>query len=229
MEDKLKNLHRDMNETVLKKGEVSEEEKERIYYKVINNNETKKKPKRLVPVISIVSCFILLLLFSSYGYSNYVMKSNISVKGSHKVKTGMSEVIDPEKNETLDGERLPLFSSEKEPTNNHESIPTESQFIDYIHGMTHQKVQADEKWSLYEMNDKNISNLLDTLEKIKGQQTYEHYDFYYETLIQWKKGNFENAVDVHNQIWRWSGGTTGKATRSLTDEEEQEFISQYYE
>ncbi|PFG15011.1 DUF6241 domain-containing protein [Bacillus sp. es.036] len=228
MEDKLKNLRKDMNETVLKKGEVSEEEKERIYYKVIKNSETKKKTNRLVPVLSIVSCFILLVLFSAYGYSNYVMKSNISVKGSNEKKTGMSEVIDPEKSETLDGERLPLFPSEKEPTHNPESIPTELQFMNYIHGMTHQKVQAEEKWSLYEMNDKNISNLLNTLEKIKDQQTYEHYDFYYETLIQWKKGNFENAVDVHNKIWRWSGGSTGKATRLLTDEEEQEFISQYY-
>ncbi len=229
MEDKLKNLRKDMNETVLKKGEMSEGEKERIYYKVITNSETKKKTNRLVPVISIVSCFILLVLFSSYGYSNYVVKSNIGVKRSLEKKTGMSKVIHPEEKEILDGESLPLFPSEKEPTNNQESIPTESQFIEYIHGMTHQKVQAEEKWSLYEMNDKNISNLLDTLEKIKDQQTYEHYDFYYETLVQWKKGNFENAVEVHNQIWRWSGGTTGKATRLLTDEEEQEFISQYYE
>ncbi|WP_273851173.1 DUF6241 domain-containing protein [Guptibacillus spartinae] len=214
MEDKLKNLRRDMDETVLKKGEVSEEEKERIYYKAIKNSETKKKSNRLAPVLSIAFCFILLILFSSYGYSDNVMKSQISDKGNREGKTGISKAIDPVENE---------------PTRNRESIPPESQFIDYIHGMTHQKVQAEEKWGLYEMNDKNISNLLDILENIKEQETYEHYDFYYETLIQWKQGNFENALDVHNQIWKWNGGTTGKATRLLTDEEEQEFISQYYE
>ncbi|MBF0705431.1 hypothetical protein IQ283_02345 [Alkalihalobacillus hwajinpoensis] len=229
MEDKLKNLRDKMNRTVLKKGAVSEVDKERLYRKALQSREIKRSPKRLGPVLSIASCLILLIIFTSYGYTNNIVKKQIGDKESSRKITGMNETTDREAKELIDGEKLPLFPSENEIKKNRNSIPTEEQFINSIHGMTHQKVLADEKWGLYEMNDESIANMLDILDKVKSQETYEHYDFYYETLTQWKKGNFENAVDVHNQIWRWSGGTTGKATRLLTDAEEQEFIEKNYD
>ncbi|MFP3359407.1 hypothetical protein R0K17_18920, partial [Planococcus sp. SIMBA_143] len=71
MEDKLKNLRKDMNETVLKKGEVSEEEKERIYYKVIHSRPSKRKPRRLVPALSILTCFLLVLILGSTSFSDF--------------------------------------------------------------------------------------------------------------------------------------------------------------
>jgi hypothetical protein len=71
MEDKLKNLRRDMNETVLKKGEVSEGEKERIYYKVIHSRPSKRKTRRLVPSLSILTCLLLLLILGSNGFSDF--------------------------------------------------------------------------------------------------------------------------------------------------------------
>jgi hypothetical protein len=71
MEDKLKNLRRDMNETVLKKGEVSEGEKERIYYKAIHSRPSKRKPRRLVPALSILACLLLLLILGSNGFSDF--------------------------------------------------------------------------------------------------------------------------------------------------------------
>ena len=71
MEDKLKNLRRDMDETVLKNGEVSEGEKERIYYKVIHSRPSERKTRRFVPAISIVTCLLLLLILGSNGVTNY--------------------------------------------------------------------------------------------------------------------------------------------------------------
>ncbi|WP_394172332.1 DUF6241 domain-containing protein [Guptibacillus hwajinpoensis] len=227
MDEKLKNLRSKMDETVLRKGEVSRVDKERIYQAVIHSKKPKRKGARFVPVLSIASCFILLIIFTSYGYSNNILKKQIGDKERSEEMTRMSETEDSEASKLPDGEKLPLSPSEN-TTNERDSIPSEEHFINTIHGMTHQKVFADEKWTLVELTDKRIVEMLEVLERIKGQGTYEHYDFYYETLTQWKKGNFENAVDVHNQIWRWNGGTKGKATRLLTDEEEQEFIEMHY-
>ena len=71
MEDKLKNLRRDMDETVLKKGEMSEGEKERIYYRVMHSRPSKQKPRRLVPALSILTCLLLILILGSNSFSNY--------------------------------------------------------------------------------------------------------------------------------------------------------------
>ncbi|MCA0991460.1 hypothetical protein [Pseudalkalibacillus hwajinpoensis] len=71
MEDKLKNLRKDMDETVLKKGEVSEEEKERIYYKVIHSRSSKRKTRRFVPALSIVTCLLLILILGSTSFSDF--------------------------------------------------------------------------------------------------------------------------------------------------------------
>ncbi len=71
MEDKLKNLRKDMDETVLRKGEVSEGEKERIYYKVIHSHPSKRKPRRLVPALSILTCLLLVLILGSNSFYDY--------------------------------------------------------------------------------------------------------------------------------------------------------------
>ncbi|MGG1685658.1 hypothetical protein [Pseudalkalibacillus sp. NRS-1564] len=71
MEDKLKNLRKDMDGTVLKKGEVSEREKERIYYTVIHSRSSKRKPRRLVPALSFVTCLLLVFILGSNGVANY--------------------------------------------------------------------------------------------------------------------------------------------------------------
>ncbi|MFV8828220.1 DUF6241 domain-containing protein [Alkalihalobacterium sp. APHAB7] len=43
------------------------------------------------------------------------------------------------------------------------------------------------------------------------------------------KGDFSQAVYDHNVIWEIQGGTVGKATRLLTEEEEREYIQMYFE
>ncbi|MGB8001062.1 MAG: DUF6241 domain-containing protein [Anaerobacillus sp.] len=111
-----------------------------------------------------------------------------------------------------------------------DGIPSENKFQDYIHGMTHQKVVADKKWGIYQISEERIDNMLQVLDNIKGtKDEYKHFDFYLETLKEWDKGNFGNAVDVHNYIWNLNGGTIGKAKRLMTTEEEQEYIEETYD
>ncbi|MFK3960756.1 hypothetical protein [Pseudalkalibacillus hwajinpoensis] len=72
MHEKLTNLRKKMNRTVLEKGELSGTDKERIYHAVIYSKKPKRKIRRFVPAFSLVGCLILLLIFGSYGFTTYI-------------------------------------------------------------------------------------------------------------------------------------------------------------
>lgn len=93
-----------------------------------------------------------------------------------------------------------------------------------IHYMSHQKVEADNKFGPMLLITKD---LVEGLEGMLDNYDYEYEDLYREILNEWKAENFDNAVEHHNTLWEIDGGNTGKATRLLTDEEEKAFITRY--
>jgi hypothetical protein len=90
----------------------------------------------------------------------------------------------------------------------------------YIHAMSHQKVQAKEKWSYFKITDERIDFLLSQLEINK----YEHEETYKGILTSWKDGDFSKAVSDHNKIWRLQDGTVGKASGLLSPKAEEAYI-----
>lgn len=96
----------------------------------------------------------------------------------------------------------------------------DSGFKDALHYMTHQKVYAATKWGAIQMTDENINKMLAILD----ETDYEDEEYYRDVLTEWKNGDFSNAVEVHNRIYRERDGNTGFATDLLTPEEEQKFI-----
>lgn len=90
----------------------------------------------------------------------------------------------------------------------------------YIHAMSHQKVEAEEKWSFFEITDERIDYLLGQLEinNYKSEHTYK------EILTSWKEGDFSGAVSDHNKIWRMRNGNIGRATGLLSTKEEKKYI-----
>ncbi len=90
----------------------------------------------------------------------------------------------------------------------------------YIHGMSHQKVKANEKWWFYEITDQRIEWLLDSLDK----SDISNDELYRVILERWQAGDFSQVVEDHNFVWRLEDGIAGKATRILSEEEEKEFI-----
>ncbi len=91
----------------------------------------------------------------------------------------------------------------------------------YIHAMSHQKVQAKEKWSYFKITDERIDFLLSQLEI----NQYDHEETYKDILTSWKEGDFSEAVSEHNKIWRIQEGTIGKATGLLSPKAEEAYIS----
>ncbi|WP_053071828.1 DUF6241 domain-containing protein [Ornithinibacillus contaminans] len=98
---------------------------------------------------------------------------------------------------------------------------TDTIYQEYIHGMSHQKVEAEEKWGFYGIHPERINWLLESLEVVE----LEHEDVYREILEKWQQGDFSTADDDHNAIWTLQGGTVGKATGVLSAEEEQSYIN----
>lgn len=89
-----------------------------------------------------------------------------------------------------------------------------------IHEMSHQKVDADQKWGKRLMEP----DMVETLYLMLNNYRYHNEDVYRAILQEWRKGNFQNAVEHHNIILELQNGTIGRATRLLTPEEEQIYI-----
>lgn len=144
-----------------------------------------------------------------------------------KETTNEADTVDEATGSSVDPAR---YVSDSEESISADGIPKESKFQDYIHGMTHQKVVAKDKWGIYQISEERIDNMLEVLEKVQGtNEEYKYQDFYVETLEEWDEGDFSNAVEVHNYIWDLNGGTIGKAKRLMTTEEEQKYIDQTYD
>lgn len=98
---------------------------------------------------------------------------------------------------------------------------TQFDYETFIHGMSHQKVVADQKWGFYGINQKRIDWLLEGLEKadVGREATFR------SILERWKKGDFSQVDEDHNTIWKMQGGTIGKATGILSSEQEREYLN----
>ncbi|MGR3766049.1 DUF6241 domain-containing protein [Rossellomorea sp. NS-SX7] len=98
----------------------------------------------------------------------------------------------------------------------------ETHMQQYIHAMSHQKVQAKEKWSFFKITDERIDFLLNQLEVNK----FEHEDLYRGILKSWKEGDFSDADTDHNRIWSLQGGTIGEATGVMSEKAEETFLQE---
>lgn len=104
-------------------------------------------------------------------------------------------------------------------------LPSEKDFSDNLHFMTHQKVSATQKWGHLEITEERINSMLSTVEK----SDYQYKELYTDTLKNWRNGDFSNAVEVHNTIWNEHNGTIGRATGLMTPEQEEAYKERYFE
>ena len=110
-------------------------------------------------------------------------------------------------------------------------VPKYEDFSDYelqkeVHGMTHQKVEASEKWYYSQITVNKVEALY---EEIKNRNFEDpELKLILLQIEPWLEGDFTNVVSVHNQIWEYNNGTIGKASGYLSPEEEKEFIIEHY-
>ncbi len=95
-----------------------------------------------------------------------------------------------------------------------------------IHGMSHQKVKASDKWGFLPMTQDRIERLIEVVEE--NESSYENAKTYLNILNRWSNNDFSQSDLDHNLIWKMQNGTVGRATGILTYEEEKEFIKKHY-
>lgn len=105
-----------------------------------------------------------------------------------------------------------------------DSTSSESEVIDVMHKMTHQKVRAEDKWGAIPMIPDTINQVYD----IVSQSDFSRKEDLLEILEKWKKDDFSTIDDDHNYFWEYQDGTIGEAYGTLTLDEEKEFIKNNY-
>ena len=121
-------------------------------------------------------------------------------------------------------DRETSVESNKNPFGEKVKTPLKEAIIQqYIHAMSHQKVEAEEKWSFFKITEERIDYLLGQLEV----NAYQHEDLYKQILKSWKNGDFSNAASQHNEVWRFQDGTVGKATGLMSTKEEEAFLQSH--
>ncbi|MCJ7840033.1 DUF6241 domain-containing protein [Lederbergia sp. NSJ-179] len=143
-----------------------------------------------------------------------------SPEEAHKDKkeTEVHAVTAAEENDVEEGAETPNPFGQK---STQEEL-TDSDYRNYIHKMSHQKVKADEKWGFYEITPERIDWLLQGL----NQVNLKNESVYRDILERWKDGDFSKVDQDHNAIWQLQGGTIGKATGILSPEEEEAFLQE---
>jgi len=102
----------------------------------------------------------------------------------------------------------------------------ENQLQSIIHGMSHQKVKAEQKWGEYQITQERVVRLLEVAKL--NESAYQYGKTYVGILERWSKGDFSQADKDHNAIWKILGGTVGEATGLLSPVEEQEYIERHF-
>ncbi len=152
------------------------------------------------------------------------------------VDSNQSQVKDEEQTEQGDSEetqQVTELSEEKFENSEAENLNpfgdstpqqqlTDKDYQNYIHQMSHQKVEAEEKWGFYLITDERIEWLLQGLDKV---ELGENESTYQAILERWQAGDFSQVDEDHNAIWRMQGGTIGKATGILSESAEKAFIN----
>ncbi|MFC4022400.1 DUF6241 domain-containing protein [Oceanobacillus longus] len=191
----------------------TEKDKQAILKKIKTTEQSRKTnahqifPKLMTAFVLVGAIFLLI----SITISDFNQEQTSQIEENDQIKD-----VDEEMEEKKS-------VREKNPFGNfisHGSLK-ETDYLQYIHWMSHQKVIAENKWGFYEITDERISWLIEGLEK----RDFGHEETYRDILERWASGDFSEVDEDHNIVHGILGGTEDEATGILSPEEEQEYIN----
>ncbi|WP_053075072.1 DUF6241 domain-containing protein [Ornithinibacillus californiensis] len=173
--------------------------------------------KWIIVVLSITAILVI-------GFFGFIIVSDIKDSNANKnTSTNSLEDIRDATGGSVTDEQLDSYEEKGlNPFGQIKSIDqlTDIDYQEYIHGMSHQKVAAEEKWGYYQITPDRVYWLLEGLDVVNLQ----HKETYKSILEKWANGDFSSADKDHNAIWALQGGTIGEATGILSPEEEKAFM-----
>lgn len=167
--------------------------------------------KKKILIIGGAIIFVSVLSYNSFSEMN---KGSVSIKETtvENVEDG-GTIIEIEEKEAIPVEQ------------EYQMDMSEYSVQDAIHGMSHQKIEAEKKWGFVPLTAERVERLI----KVVETNPYEHDTLYLSILNRWKNNDFSQVDSDHNAIWDLQNGNVGRATGILSAEEEKEFIELYYE
>lgn len=172
---------------------------------------------------------------SFIGVDKYIPKAKLDENGS--IKFEVVETTDYKVNKTdedlnkelkdLDKEKNKDIKEEDNVQVNNLYMPnSEYQSIQFIHEMANSIIKAvdDRKYGIVEITPESVDIAITSLGYVKDNGVKEYLN---RQLLNWKKGNFDNAVEVHNYVWNILGGEVGKAI-SIKHDEVNKIKSKYF-
>lgn len=93
-----------------------------------------------------------------------------------------------------------------------------------MHEMTHQFVEADQKWGATPMCNDTINQLYNYVSSSDDSKFETEKPVLIYILKKWKKGDFSGIVDDHNTLWSMLDGNVGRATGIANKEEQDEYV-----
>lgn len=122
-------------------------------------------------------------------------------------------------------QQISEIADDYEVSTNH--VATDDYIQDQIHHMTHQKVEAAQKWHSIFMTPEAVEELSAFIDE--NEDRLIHYKTYREILDRWVAGDFSQVDEDHNIVWRMQDGTIGRATGILSPQEELRFIEGHFD
>lgn len=170
--------------------------------------------------IMYIALGIVVICLSAYFFFNQMNKGSVTIEEKTAVpKSGGGEDFQ----EVV----IEIDEVRKEPIEiEFPSSMDEFEVQDGIHGMSHQKVQAEDKWGFLPLTQARVTRLIEVIEE--NESSYEHAETYLRILNRWSSNDFSQADKDHNAIWELQGGNVGQATGILNAKEERAFIKKHF-
>jgi hypothetical protein len=102
----------------------------------------------------------------------------------------------------------------------------EDSIVAIMHHMTHQKVEAEDKWTNVKMTPERVTMVRKIIET-RGQE-WKHKSELLAMATKWEAGDFSEIDKDHNFLWDLEGGNIGKAKGILSAADEQAFIAKTF-
>lgn len=166
-------------------------------------------------VLLIIGGSIVIIGFISFYVFNTLTKDTVTIKETTlENKPDGGKII-----EILEKEAIPVEQEFPDSIN-------ESAVRQAIHGMSHQKVEAEDKWGFMPLTAERVHRLI----KVVGinEVGYKSAGLYLDILNRWSNNDFSQVDNDHNAIWELQNGNIGEATGILSVEEEREFIEEHF-
>lgn len=111
-------------------------------------------------------------------------------------------------------------------SNDVSKITSEYDVVNFIHKMSNGIINASDgkKFGIVEITPDNIDLALDSIKLINNEDAKKYLN---SQLNRWKKGDFSNAVQVHNYVWHMLNGNIGIAS-SLDEGKINEIVNKYF-